>query len=178
MFYSQDWVGQDQFVAGTLKNKTNGTFLDVGCHHYKDISNTYYLETALNWKGIGIDANEEYEQGWKENRSNSKFFLGNALTFDYGQIAEECGLGKYIDYLSIDLEPPRVTLQALQRVLESDLTFGIITFETDSYRDSSTQLPSRDLLMSKGYYLVKPGEQDDFYVSEEIYESKSWEKFV
>ena len=37
MYYSQEWTAQDKFVAETLEFKKDGTFLDVGFHHYKNI---------------------------------------------------------------------------------------------------------------------------------------------
>jgi FkbM family methyltransferase len=46
----------------------------VGAFHYRNGSNTYYLEKYLDWKGIAIDANKEFAQGYLENRPGTRFF--------------------------------------------------------------------------------------------------------
>ena len=76
---------------------------------------------------------------------------------------------KIIDYLSLDLEPPPLTLQALRRLFESDYIFNIVTYETDYYRENdygtnSLRLPSQELFKSIGYVLVQEGRQDDYYI--------------
>ena len=47
----EEWLIRDHF-----KDRRNGVFVDVGANHYKDESNTYFLETELGWSGIAIDA--------------------------------------------------------------------------------------------------------------------------
>jgi len=54
-FYSQ-W-GQDEFVVSVLKEKRNGYFVDIGAYDGITISNTYYLEKELDWKGLCVEAN-------------------------------------------------------------------------------------------------------------------------
>ncbi len=54
-FYSQ-W-GQDEFVVSVLKGKRNGYFVDIGAYDGITISNTYYLEKELDWKGLCVEAN-------------------------------------------------------------------------------------------------------------------------
>jgi FkbM family methyltransferase len=54
-FYSQ-W-GQDEFVVSVLKHKRNGYFVDIGAYDGITISNTYYLEKELGWKGLCVEAN-------------------------------------------------------------------------------------------------------------------------
>ena len=56
-FVSQ-W-GQDKWVVDLFKNKRNGYFLDIGAYDGKTISNTYYLEKELDWKGILIEPNPD-----------------------------------------------------------------------------------------------------------------------
>jgi len=60
----QSQIGQDKFVVDTLNNKRNGTFLDVGACFYKQISNTFYLEKNLDWRGIAIDIEDKYRTEW------------------------------------------------------------------------------------------------------------------
>ena len=45
----EEWIARDFF-----DDKRDGFFVDVGANHYKDTSNTYYLETGLHWSGIAI----------------------------------------------------------------------------------------------------------------------------
>lgn len=53
--YSQDH--EDLFLVNYFKNKKEGFYLDLGCHHPKRFSNTYLLYKK-GWKGINIDANK------------------------------------------------------------------------------------------------------------------------
>src|SRR5262245_24911958 len=51
--YSEDleeWIIRDAF-----KDKTGGVFVDVGANHYRDRSNTYYLESKLDWSGVAVE---------------------------------------------------------------------------------------------------------------------------
>ena len=65
---------EEVIIRHFLADGRNGFFLDVGAYHYKDKSNTYYLEKKLGWRGIAIDANAEFEQGYLDNRPNTRFF--------------------------------------------------------------------------------------------------------
>jgi hypothetical protein len=169
MYYSQEWTAQDKFVAETLDFKKNGTFLDIGCHDYKNISNTYFLENELNWTGIGIDIKCCFEKGWIDNRPNSKFVCGDATTFDYRALLEQNNMPKIIDYLSVDLEPPVRTFEALKKLFETDYIFRVVTFETDYYREKSTRDESRELFTQRGYVFIKDlNNQDDFYIHSSI----------
>jgi len=175
MFYSQ--IGQDEFVYTAAQKYMNlekeGTFLDIGCHHYEHINNTYFLEKTHNWRGVGVDIDNQWEQEWKDRRKNSIFIAGDATKIDYGEILKACNMPKRIDYLSIDLEPPPLTLQALYRLFESDYIFNIVTYETDYYREkdygiNTLRLPSQELFKSRGYVLMQEGRQDDYYIHSSI----------
>lgn len=65
---------EEVIIRHFFADRRNGFFLDVGAYHYKDKSNTYYLEKNLGWRGIAIDANSEFEQGYLDNRPNTRFF--------------------------------------------------------------------------------------------------------
>ena len=54
---------EEKIILDLFKNKKNGFYLDVGCHHPKRFSNTASLYKK-GWKGINIDP----------NRSNLKLF--------------------------------------------------------------------------------------------------------
>ena len=178
--YSQ--IGQDTWVINTLKNKKNGTYVDIGGGHPTIINNTYMLEKEFNWSGISVDCGPphthacehlscmEYELLWgKERNNNNKLICGDALKFDYINLFKEHNLPKIIDYLSVDLAPPMVTWEALQKIPFLEYTFNVITFETDFYRETLTQAPSRELLQSFGYNMIpastKP-DQEDWYIHE------------
>lgn len=69
-YYSQ--IGQDQFfIENIAKGKKGGRFLDVGAHDGIATSNTYALETQLDWTGICIEANPQLADACKQNRPNS-----------------------------------------------------------------------------------------------------------
>jgi len=168
-------MGQDKWVDQQLKNKRNGTFLDVGCHHFRNISNTFYFESELDWRGVGIDANASFEDGWKKFRK-SPFICADATKIDYNKLLKENNMPKIIDYLSLDLEPPPVTLKALKKIFETDFSFNCVTFETDYYRDKTTRDESRKMFSERGYIwmceLSNPiGPQDDYYVHERIFKT-------
>ncbi len=65
---------EEIIIRHFFADRRDGFFLDVGAYHYKDKSNTYFLEKNLGWRGIAIDANSEFERGYLENRPNTRFF--------------------------------------------------------------------------------------------------------
>ncbi len=65
---------EEVIIRHFFKDRRNGLFLDVGSYHYRDGSNTYYLEKYLGWSGIAIDANAEFARGYQENRPKTRFF--------------------------------------------------------------------------------------------------------
>ena len=65
---------EEIIIRHFFKDRRDGFFLDVGAYHYRDASNTYYLERSLNWEGIAIDANGEFAQGYRQNRPRTKFY--------------------------------------------------------------------------------------------------------
>jgi hypothetical protein len=163
-------IGQDNFVLQKLNNKKNGVFVDIGCGCPKFISNTYSLETLHNWTGIGVDIDELVEpdtkETWSQLRPNTKLIVHDALKLDYEEIFKNNKLPKVIDYLSLDLEPPELTLECLFKIPFYDYKFRVITFETDEYRAGEKRRDiSREYLASFGYALVgNVNRQDDFYI--------------
>lgn len=51
--FSQE--GEDMLLRYYFPNKTNGFYVDIGAHHPKRFSNTYYFYKK-GWRGINIDA--------------------------------------------------------------------------------------------------------------------------
>jgi hypothetical protein len=167
-FYSQ--IGQDRLVLKYLKNKQNGSFVDIGCGYPKYINNTYVLESEFNWYGISIDLHIYTEPDglvWDNCRSN-KLVLHDALKLNYSELFKENNLPINIDYLSMDLEPPDLSLECLFKIPFDEYTFNIITFEVDKNREGDIKRieESRNFLMSKGYTLIGSicSGQDDIYL--------------
>ncbi|MDD5570126.1 MAG: FkbM family methyltransferase [Bacteroidales bacterium] len=63
--YSQ--TGEDLIIDALMNNKKNGFYVDVGCNHPVDISNTFYFYLK-GWKGINIDVNERMIMLFKKIR--------------------------------------------------------------------------------------------------------------
>src|SRR5690349_4109841 len=49
----EEWIIRDVF-----HDRKGGTFVDVGAADAEELSNTWFLETQLGWKGTAIDAQE------------------------------------------------------------------------------------------------------------------------
>jgi hypothetical protein len=176
--YSQ--IGQDLFVKRILQEKTNGLFLDIGGAWPIYLNNTYLLEKDYNWTGASIELESVYEPQWIESGRKSKFFVQDALTADYDKIILDLlteSNKDRIDYLSVDLEPPIITLQALKKVPLTKFRFSVITFEHDMYRQDPghnegqlyTMKESRNLLYNNGYRLVFANMQEDWWVDSTLF---------
>ena len=77
---------EELVVRHFFKDKRGGVYLDVGCWHPIQGSNTYYLEKHLGWTGIGVDALPEMAQKWKRHRPRSKFL--NFIVTDHAGTKE------------------------------------------------------------------------------------------
>lgn len=176
-----EWNGQlkqDEFAAYVLSNKRGGTFLDVGCHAPKEISNTYTLEHSFGWTGVGIDIVPEFAVEWERQRPGSRFVAADAREVDWAELYASEFAGERIDYLSLDLEPPQQALGVLESMLNDGLSFNAITFEHDYYRQRETRDKSRQLLMERGYKLIHKTDQDDFWIHADVPSPKQAEKLV
>lgn len=68
-YFSQ--CGQDKVLNEKLfKNNKNGFFVDVGANHPFRFSNTYFLESQLEWKGICIEPQKDMYELLKNNRKS------------------------------------------------------------------------------------------------------------
>jgi hypothetical protein len=68
---------QDQFVLSVLKNKRNGTFLEIGSNDPIHINNSYVLENTYGWRGILVEYDPKWEATYKEKRT-SPYFIQDA----------------------------------------------------------------------------------------------------
>ena len=71
-YYS--WHYEEWFIRDFFDDMRGGFFVDVGASHYSACSNTFQLETAFQWSGIAIDAQERFRADYNENRPRTKYF--------------------------------------------------------------------------------------------------------
>jgi len=145
--------GQDLFVLNLLNIK-NGKFLDLGCNLPIKINNTYLLE--LNgWDGVSVDV-IDYSEEWKIRKS--KFINSDCFQIDFDSFLPKFYDEKIIDYLSLDMESVGDRYKILEKLLNTDYSFKIITIEHDSYLgieyEFNEKLPQRKILEKFGYKLV------------------------
>lgn len=130
-------AAQDYFVRKVLKDKRNGTFLEIGSRDPIDINNTYPLEKELGWRGFMVEYESKYEPLYRQHRPNSIPLMCDATTINYKEEFEKHNFPKDIDYLQIDLEVANgSTLNTLLRLEEqvfSSYKFATVTFEHDIY---------------------------------------------
>jgi hypothetical protein len=154
MSYSQ--AGQDKFVIDTLKGKTNGLYVEIGAYHSKEISNTYMLEKDYDWSGVSFEIMPDRVEEFNLNRSN-RCLLADATKFNYEALFDILQYPKQIDYLQIDIEPAKQSLEALYSLPLDKYRFSVITFEHDLYADPSNidiKNKQKDLLLGLGYQLA------------------------
>ncbi len=145
-------AGQDLFVLSVLNGKREGVFLDLGCNHPIEINNTFLLESNFSWNGLSVDIDSRYSDLFKFR--NSKTLWADCTKLDWQAVVDTIETGA-IDYLSLDLEPPDVTLECLKTIPFDAVNFSVITFEHDAYRArDEVRTPSRTLLEENGYVRV------------------------
>lgn len=72
-YYGQ--YGQDKFLNEFLfKNKKNGVFVDIGANDGVNLSNTYFFEKNLHWKGVCFEPLEEAFNKLKKNRTSINIY--------------------------------------------------------------------------------------------------------
>ena len=157
---------QDEFVEAALGGKRNGFWLELGGSDGEKISNTFYLEKQLGWRGMTVEIDGEHAASYRAaGRKATHLMIGDAAAVDYPQALKDCDAPAppaAIDYLQIDLDPENgSTLRAL-KLLERDVmperTFSVVTFEHDVYCCDSEKVrePSRELFARNGYVLLFP----------------------
>lgn len=67
-YSEEEWCIRDFF-----NDRRDGFFVDVGANDYKVTSNTYYLDTVLNWKGLAIEPQKQFEADYLKYRPRTKF---------------------------------------------------------------------------------------------------------
>jgi FkbM family methyltransferase len=64
----EEWLIRDFF-----QDRRGGVFVDVGAHHFKSSSKTYYLESQLGWSGLAIEPQQEFAAEYATYRPRTKF---------------------------------------------------------------------------------------------------------
>jgi hypothetical protein len=147
---------QDIFVLSALNGKMNGSYLEIGSSDPYKNNNTALLENKFAWSGIGLECDEHMAQLYKKHRRNPVLCV-DALIVDYAKL-----LQKYfpqqntIDYLQLDIDPPKNTYEVLLSMPFNKYQFAVITYEHDYYIDISKSYrnKSREYLNSLGYKLI------------------------
>jgi hypothetical protein len=153
---SNSQAGQESFVLNSLKEKTNGYYIEIGSNDPFAWSNTYLLETKYNWSGLAFEIEQNLVDSYNNIRKN-KCIQADATSFDYLKYFKENNVPKQIDYLQLDIEPARQTLQALYALPLTEYRFSVITFEHDLYADPNNALikaESEGVLNALGYVMV------------------------
>ncbi len=160
MSYSQS--NQDLFSITCLKNKTNGSFVEIGSNHPITHNNTYLLESKYQWKGLMVEYDSSFLPLYNQYRKKSIYEINDARKVDYYEILTKNRFPNNIDYLQIDLDVNnRSTLDTLEifdKTVFDNYTFATITFEHDIYSGNyfDTQEISRKIFQKRGYELLFP----------------------
>lgn len=133
-----------------LLGKRGGVFIDIGCSHPVQLSNTFSLENELGWNGLLVDADQSMIDLCRAQRK-AVAVCADARTLDWGALKEITG--NISDYASVDVDEH--THGALRNLIENGPLCRVITVEHDFYsRGDRLRLPNRALLASKGYELI------------------------
>jgi tetratricopeptide (TPR) repeat protein len=149
-------VYQDICLLTLLDGKKDGKYLEIGSASPHYGNNTALLESVFNWKGIGIEIDQNLAMEYNSKRIN-KTICADALDVNYDEIlkniSDESGI---IDYLQLDIEPSKNTYFALVLLPFDKYRFRFITYEHDHYVDmtKSYREKSRRFLQSLGYKLL------------------------
>ena len=98
------------------------------------------------------------ESKLNESERKCKFLQADCLNVDYNNLLKDYYTDNTIDYLTLDMEGCGDRFKLLQKIIESNYNFKIITIEHDAYMGESfvqnEQIPQRKLLEQKGYKLL------------------------
>ena len=177
---------QDMFILTMLNGKKNGTYLEIGAGNPYYGNNTALLEKDFGWTGISIDVEQKFVEAFVKERKNL-CVLKDATTINYDKFLSGLGIGKDIDYLQLDCDPPEVTYKILLTIPFEQYRFAVITYEHDYYCDESKSFreKSRKYLESFGYVMVvgdiAPDEwrnYEDWWIHPELIDQAVLEKMI
>jgi len=173
---SQSQLGQESFVAFALSNKKSGYYLEIGAYHAQILSNTFILERDFGWKGVGLEIDADRVNAYNQQRAN-KALLIDATKANYETLLNSIGAPRCIDFLQVDIEPPRNSYLALKGALNSSRKFQVVTFEHDLYRKKFRMIPLNIIwklaahikLLLNGYVRVISDVSNDWRKQEDWY---------
>lgn len=95
---------QDAYIAELTDQKRNGYFVDIGCNDPTRFNNTVFLERNFDWKGISIDAQSQFADRYRKERSTP--FINACVgdvrkTVNFSRVSgpQHAGLSGVSDYL-------------------------------------------------------------------------------
>lgn len=133
---------------------SKGNYLEIGGGDSYTANNTYALEKWHGWQGVSIEINKKrHAESW-QTRQNP-IVWDSALTIDYEKLLQDNNIPLSLDYLQVDIEPASRTFEALERVLDTNISFKCCTFEHDSYAmkkgDTNYKVKADELMLRNGY---------------------------
>ena len=151
-FYSQ--ANQDKFVYsllyGLLDKQDKGYYLEIGASEPIYINNSYFFEKNVQWDGVSIDISDQFVELWQATRKNL-LLSEDATRSNYTSILKN--FPRVIDYLSLDVDGYYDVV--LEKVINSDHVFKVITIEHDFYRfGDAYRQKERTILTELGYYML------------------------
>ena len=127
--FAEEWIIRDFFG-----DKRGGMFVDIGAGHHQTHSNTHYLETALGWHGIAVDAQSVFAADYAKYRPRTQFFsffvadsTGEQATLWLSE--PKSGLASGTKFQAEQLTP--VTPMAVPTIRLDDLLDGLGVHEFD-----------------------------------------------
>ena len=140
---------QDLFAYYLLGEK--GYFLDFGCWMPTDCNNTKMLED-LGWDGLLFDSDPQAVATCNSVRK-APAFCTQILSPDFKSKFTSNLKQKNVDYISIDIDMD--SLELLEYLIDTNVTFNALTFEHNLYSQGSKYKdPSMAILQKAGYYCL------------------------
>ena len=149
--YSQ--LLQDRFALLCCGDKP-GVYADIGAGEPELISNTVLLERDYGWTGLLCDI--EHQDRLRAERTGVVF--GDALEVDWDKELSAIARDGWIDFLSLDLEPPNLTIKVLLMLPLDKIRFRCACVEHDYYRDEQGITRAtivHEVMASHGYRKVR-----------------------
>ena len=168
-----------------LGGKKNGRYLEIGANHPTELNNTWLLESEFNWQGISVEIDENFQGEFVLQRGN-ECHLADATDFDWVSAIKDKGWKKKrFDYVSIDCEPPNITLKALENLPLDEYRFSVITFESDLYAHGpECRDIQRRILNDLGYQIVARdvanggNPYEDWWIDPQVIDETTWGPFI
>lgn len=177
-FTSFSQAGQDRYALAMCPD--GHRFIDIGCCHPIEISNTYGLE-CIGWDGLLIDNDLGAVKLCLENRKAETVQMDATVMPWSGWTSR---IHDPVDYLSLDVDA--ATLPALTNLLNAGIRFRCATIEHDSYRfGPGPRDAMRAILERAGYLLICADvcssdgiPYEDWWVDPKLVPIERYERFI